>query len=130
MPLIGVPALIAPRRSTATPRLNLPRSTILISRSPPPGALTTFWISSALTMVATSFCACENVMACASTNTMANDPDTRRCISCPFQVCCRLLRAGGRRQPENLRWIDLEQLRELLLGEAARTQHLRTFSER
>src|SRR5262245_57587278 len=81
MPAIGAPGLVALRRSTATPRLNFPRSRILISRSPPPGAVTTFWISSALTTVATSFC--ENAVDGTSIAVRTAAPINMRCIAIP-----------------------------------------------
>src|SRR5207245_1717738 len=79
MPFRGAPGLVAARRSTATPRLNLPKSRILISRSPPPGALTTVWISSALTMVTTSLC--ENAVDGASTAVRTAAPSIMRDIA-------------------------------------------------
>src|SRR5262245_7737404 len=127
MPPSGAPGFVAPRRSTATPRLYLPMSTILISRSPPPGALTTFWISSALTIVATSFCACENALDGASTITRAANPSIMRCIAAsPFPLRRPLLR----RQSQNLCRVDLEQLCQLLLAEPVRAQHLGGLGER
>src|SRR5262245_30062697 len=124
---IGAPGLVAPRRRTAIPRLNLPMSRILISRSPPPGALTTVWISSLLTIVA-SFCACENALDGASTSTRAANPSIMRCITASsFPVFAVLLQ---RRQPKNLRWIDLEQHRQLRLAEPVRAQNLRGLGER
>src|SRR5215467_6885994 len=146
---IGAPGLVAPRRSTAIPRLNLPMSKILTSRSPPPGALTTFWISSALTTVATSFC--PTAADGASTTMTAATPRIMRCIAAslplPYVVSTfrwtspngppeggrnirHLLIRRGQRQPQNLRGIGLEQLRELLLGEPVRAQRLCCLGER
>src|SRR4029077_5000168 len=122
MPFKGAPGLVAPRRSTAMPRLNLPRSTILISRSPPPGALTTVWISSALTMVATSLCA--NAVEGASTSTRAASRSIMR------DIAILLLRARWGRQAQNLRRIDLEELCQLQFGEPVRSQHLGALGER
>src|SRR5436190_2748419 len=144
MTAMGAPGLVAARRSTATPRLNLPMSRILTSRSPPRAA--TVWISSALTMVA-SFCACENAADGASTAANAIKPSVvivTRCIAAPLssqlvvqafrpaphQTRTSALRPRRRRQPQDLRRIDFEQLRELLFGEPVRAQHLRALGER
>src|SRR5215471_16396924 len=134
MTLIVGPGLAAPRRNTATPRLNLPMSRILTSRSPPRAA--TVWISSPVTIVASVCAVCENPVDGANTTTEAANPRViiARCMASPLlcDMSCGLsaLRSWWRRNAENLCRVHLEQLRQFRLGESIRAQHLRALGQR